>query len=351
MPQETLEHRLRGLTREGELFERLPDAAVRCFACAHECRIKPGRSGVCRVRFNREGALRVPFGYTAGMAVDPIEKKPFYHVLPGSPTLSFGMLGCDFRCDFCQNWLSSQTLRDPEAGAIPTETTAEELVRAAVRHKAPVVASTYNEPLITAEWAAAVFEEAKKAGLRCACVSNGYGTPRVLRFLKPWLDFYKADLKSFDDRSYRRICGARLAPVLRTIEDAAGLGFWVEVVTLVIPGLNDSDAELEGMASFIGKVSRDIPWHLTAFHGDYKMGRVGRTPPATLLRAAEIGRAAGLRFVYAGNISGTAGDLQNTRCPGCGAALVEREGFRVKSCRVARGSCPDCGHGIPGVWE
>ncbi len=345
-----LEADIRRLSREGALYERLPGRTVRCLACAHDCRIKEGRAGVCRVRFNEGGTLKVPWGYVGALQVDPIEKKPFFHVLPGEKTLSFGMLGCDYHCSFCQNWTISQSLRDSEAGASPREYSPRELVAAALAGGAKVVTSTYNEPLITAEWAGAIFEEARKEGLRCSFVSNGNATPEALGFLKPWVEFYKVDLKGFDDKIYRGTMGGALAPVLRTIEGLVSSGIWVEVVTLVIPGLNDSDEELKDISRFIAGVSRDIPWLVTAFHKDYKMTDPAPTQAAGLVRAAEIGQAEGLRFVYAGNLPGAVGEFENTFCPGCGAALVERRGYHIRENRIAGGRCPDCGEPVAGAW-
>jgi pyruvate formate lyase activating enzyme len=327
------------------------DEALRCVACGHRCLIKPGRAGVCRVRFNRDGELRVPGGYVAGLQIDPIEKKPFYHAYPGRDALSFGMLGCDFHCGYCQNWVTSQALRDDRAVSLPRFCSASEVADLAIEHGAPVVVSTYNEPLITSEWAVEVFEQAKARGLTCGYVSNGNGTPEVLAYLRPWVDLYKVDLKGFDDRHYRELGGV-LANVLRTIERLVEMRFWVEIVTLVIPGFNDSDEELTEIARFLAGVSIDMPWHVTAFHPDYKMTDPERTPAATLLRAYDIGKAAGLRYVYPGNIHGGVGDRENTFCPSCGALVIRRTGFYVEENRMNRpGVCPACEGTIPGVWE
>jgi pyruvate formate lyase activating enzyme len=347
----TLAETLLQLTAEGELYERLSDQRVRCYACGHRCLIPEGRDGVCRVRVNRDGRLRVPTGYVAtALQVDPIEKKPFFHVAPGAATLSFGMLGCDYHCGYCQNWITSQVLRDPVAAARPARVAPEEIVQAALRAGAPIVTSTYNEPLITSEWAVQVFRVAKAHGLRTAFVSNGNGTPEVLEYLRPWLDFYKVDLKGFRDPAYRKL-GGMLRTVLDTIGSLVAKGFWVEVVTLVVPGLNDSEAELRDIARFLVSVSPDIPWHLTAFHPDYRMDDRGRTPVETLIRGADIGRAEGLRFVYAGNVPGRT-SLENTCCPACGAVLVERVGFRVRANHLSPGgACPRCQAAIPGRWQ
>ena len=345
-----LADRLAKLTREGELYERLPGARVRCVACGHRCLIPPGHEGICRVRFNDKGTLRVPFGYVGALQLDPVEKKPFFHALPGATALSFGMLGCDYHCGYCQNWLTSQALRDQDAVVDPERVTPAGLVRLAQAKGARIITSTYNEPLITSEWAIAVFKEAKPAGLLCSYVSNGNGTPEVLDYIRPWVSLYKVDLKSFRDRHYRDL-GGTLDRVLETIRALHAQGFWLEVVTLVIPGFNDSDDELRDTAEFLASVSPDIPWHVTAFHPDYKMTEPPRTSVEALMRAVEIGDRAGLRFVYAGNLPGHVKNRENTYCPGCHALLVERMGFRVKQNRLAHGHCPDCARPIPGVWS
>ncbi len=337
-------------TREGVLYEKLPQDRVRCFACGHRCLIPPGHDGVCRVRFNDGGTLRVPHGYVGALQLDPVEKKPFFHALPGAKALSFGMLGCDFHCAYCQNWLTSQVLRDPNAVAPPEVMSPSDIVRLAHRHGARIVTSTYNEPLITSEWAVAVFREALPEGLVCSYVSNGNATPEVLDYIRPWVSLYKVDLKSFRDRSYREL-GGTLERVLWTIRALHERGFWVEIVTLVVPGFNDADEELREIARFLVSVSPDIPWHVTAFHQDYKMTAPDATGVSTLLRAAEIGAAEGLRFVYAGNLPGQVGRWEDTRCPGCSGLLIERHGFHVLQNRMTRGTCPDCGRAIPGFWD
>jgi len=326
------------------------EGVVRCLACGHRCRIKPDRAGVCRVRFNRHGQLRAPAGYTAGVNIDPIEKKPFYHVRPGCNALSFGMLGCNFHCSFCQNWLSSQALRDHRAVADPSLCDADRLVAMGIEHGVEAVTSTYNEPLITSEWAVEIFKRAKRNGILCGYVSNGHATPEVLEFLRPHMDLFKVDLKCFAEEKYRQLGGV-MHSVLDTISRAHRLGFWVEVVTLVVPGFNDSDEELDMMAKFLASVDVNIPWHCTAFHPDYKMTGPPRTSVDTLIRAYQIGTGAGLKFVYAGNLPGQVGNTENTYCPSCGALLVERLGFSVRQNRLSAGRCPDCNESIPGVWR
>ncbi len=323
---------------------------VRCVACGHRCLIADGRRGICKVRFNAGGQLRVPFGYVAGVACDPIEKKPFFHVYPGTDALTFGMLGCDFHCSYCQNWVTSQALREEAASGAILDATPQQLVQAAQRQGARSVVSSYNEPLITAEWAAAVFEPAQSAGLLCAFVSNGNATPEALDFLQPWLRACKIDLKGFDDRRYRTL-GGTLEHVTEAIRMVHERGIWLEVVTLVVPGFNDSEAELRALARFLASVSRDIPWHVTAFHPDYRMTDPPATQAAQLVRAAEIGVEEGLQFVYAGNQPGRVGRWENTWCPGCGTELIRRSGFTVRDYRLTPdGHCPRCHRAIPGLW-
>lgn len=324
--------------------------AVRCLACGHRCLIREGKAGVCKVRFNRNGALRVPSGYVAGLQCDPIEKKPFYHAFPGRNALSFGMLGCDLHCSYCQNWVTSQALRDEVAVSMPQFVTPRTLVMKAVEREAPVMVSTYNEPLITADWAVEVFEEALKAELVCGFVSNGNATPEVLEYLKPYVRLYKVDLKGFRDRSYRAL-GCTLHSVLDSIGRLHAMGFWVEIVTLIIPDFNDSDQELGEMARFLADLSPDIPWHVTAFHPDYKMNDTDRTSAETLTRAWQLGKEAGLNFVYPGNLPGQVGERENTCCAHCGTTLIRRHGFYVVENRMQGGQCPACEQTVPGVWE
>jgi pyruvate formate lyase activating enzyme len=337
--------------REGELYEKLDRNWVRCFACGHCCKIPDSQPGVCKVRYNLGGTLFVPWGYVGGIQCDPIEKKPFFHAHPGALAYSFGMLGCDLHCAYCQNWVTSQALRDPAAIVGPMYITPAELVLDALRQGGRVIVSTYNEPLITSEWAVAVFKEARAAGLVTGFVSNGNGTPQVLEYVRPWVDLYKVDLKSFDDRHYRQL-GGRLQPILDTIRRLHEIGFWLEIVTLLIPGFNDSDDELTRLAEFLAGVSPDIPWHVTAFHKDYKMTDPENTRPETLMRAAEIGKSAGLRYVYAGNLPGMVGDSENTRCPNCRELLIERNGYLITGYHLTpQGCCPSCGASIPGRWD
>jgi pyruvate formate lyase activating enzyme len=333
-----------------ELVERISRDRIRCYACGHECPIPDGAVGVCKVRVNRGGHLRVPWGYVGGIQCDPIEKKPFFHARPGALAFSFGMLGCDLHCSYCQNWVTSQALRDPQAVAPPIDASPEALVAEAHRLGGQVIVSTYNEPLITSEWAVEIFKHARQSGLMTAYVSNGNGTARVLEYIRPWVDLYKVDLKSFDDKHYRQL-GGRIEPILYTIRTLHGMGIWVEIVTLLIPGFNNSDDEIERLTSFVASVSPDIPWHVTAFHKDYRMNDPENTTPEMLMRAATIGARNGLRYIYAGNIPGGVGDLEHTKCHNCRAMLIERFGYFIQQYRLTpEGSCPDCGTIIPGRW-
>jgi pyruvate formate lyase activating enzyme len=263
------------------------------------------------------------------------------------------MLGCDFHCDYCQNSLTSQALRDPASeacGSLIRRISPEQIISFARRGGASIVASSYNEPLITSEWAVGIFRLAVQAELKCVYVSNGNATPEVLDYLRPYLTAYKIDLKCMQDKQYRRLGGV-LKHVLDTIRRAHELGLWVEVVTLVVPGFNDSTEELMDAARYIASVSPDIPWHVTAFHPDYHMTDTPPTSVKTLLRAAEIGQEAGLRYVYAGNIPGRVAEYESTYCPNCRTALVERSGYVIHSYRItAQGTCPKCGTVIAGVW-
>jgi pyruvate formate lyase activating enzyme len=341
------------MTVEGELYEAHADESLRCYACAHRCLIRQGRRGICQVRFNEAGKLRVPWGYVAALQADPIEKKPFFHVLTGSDALTFGMLGCDFHCGYCQNWLTSQAMRDRASDSsleFVRRVTPEQMVQTAQRSGANVIASSYNEPLITSEWAVSIFRLANLAGLKCVFISNGNATPEALRYLRPHLAAYKIDLKTMQDKHYRQLGGV-LQHVLDSIQLAHDLGLWVEVVTLVVPGFNDSTEELMEAARFIRGVSADIPWHVTAFHPDYKMTDPEPTSVKTLLQAAEIGEEAGLRYVYAGNLPGRTKNYESTFCPNCRTMLVERVGYTIRGYHLtAQGTCPKCSTVIHGVW-
>lgn len=335
---------------EGELYHPIEGGRVHCTACGHECKISPGGRGICQVRYNVDGRLFVPWGYVAALQSDPTEKKPFYHVYPGSETLTFGMLGCDLHCPYCQNWDISQALRDAAAGRPFTPVTPSDLVALAIRNGARCIASSYNEPLITSEWAMDVFRHAQQAGLTGLYVSNGNATQEVLEYIRPYTQGYKIDLKTMEDRAYRQL-GAVLERVLEGLRMVHEMGFWLEVVTLIVPDFNDSPEEIRSAARFIRSLSPDIPWHVTAFHRDYRMTDHADTQSETLVRAAEIGYEEGLHFVYAGNRPGRVGRYEHTYCPGCQTLLIRRYGFLILEYHVtAEGECPHCRSAIPGLW-
>jgi pyruvate formate lyase activating enzyme len=346
---EALAEALDRRTVVGQLWHREADR-IRCVACGHRCLIAEGRRGICKVRFNEGGELKVPFGYVAGVQCDPVEKKPYFHVYPGSDALTFGMMGCDFHCSYCQNWVTSQALRDPVSQAPVRTVTPGQLAGLARRSNAKLVVSSYNEPLITAEWSKAVFERCVEAGFACGFVSNGNATAEALDFIRPWIRAYKVDLKSFNDANYRKLGGV-LENVKQTIRMVHERGVWLEVLTLIVPGFNSSDDELRAIAAFIASLNPQIPWHVTAFHKDYKMTDPENTRAEQLVRAAEIGASEGLKFIYAGNLPGEAGGWENTRCPGCSTTLIERFGYLIRDYKItANGKCPSCGTTIPGIW-
>ncbi len=353
-PDEAEEYRLGldGLTRPARVAGAASDGPdrVECRACAHGCRLSPGERGQCRVRFHDGSGLRAPWGYVGAVALDPIEKKPLFHFLPGALTLTFGMLGCDLSCSFCQNWFVSQALKDPAAMPSPRETTPEDLVAEALRAGARAVVASFNEPFVTVEWVRDVFRAARDAGLATAIVSNGHATAEAVDELAPVLDAAKVDLKAFRPASYRGM-GGHLEPVKETLASLVSRGVWVEVVTVVIPGLNDGEPELGEMAGWLAGVSPDLPWHLHGFHPDYRMLDRASTDWPTLERAVAIGRAAGLRWVYPGLVPGLPGGVEDTLCSGCGAVLVKRRGLRSHGVKGLVGSaCRACGARIPGVF-
>ena len=347
-------NQLHAYARPAEVCENMADGRIRCLACAHKCGIPRGGRGICGVRFNDNGVLKAPWGYVSALGLDPIEKKPFFHARPGALTFSFGMLGCNFKCSFCQNHEISQVHADSSGSGCHIEAATPEKIALSARDAgAEFIISTYNEPLITVEWSIAVFKEAKKYGIRGAYVSNGYASPEVLGYIKPYVDLYKADLKTFNEDNYLKTAGGRLSKVLKALEIIHAKGFWLEIVTLLIPGFNDGAEELNAMAGFIAGLSRDIPWHVTAFYPAYNMTDRRATPPETLSRAREIGLKKGIRYVYTGNIPGEG--CEDTICHSCAKLLVRRRGFKVlanfvKTSPGGKGICPSCGAPIPGIW-
>ncbi|MCF6290260.1 MAG: AmmeMemoRadiSam system radical SAM enzyme [Desulfobacterales bacterium] len=334
-------------------FQELLDQekkVVRCGLCAHRCQIKEGRRGLCKVRENRNGVLySMVYGRLISEHVDPIEKKPLFHLLPGSLSYSIATVGCNFRCKHCQNYQISQYPRQHGGEITGRETTPAQVVAAARRAGCASISYTYIEPTVFFEFAYDVAVLARAAGLRNVFVSNGYTSPGASRKIAPYLDGNNIDLKAFSDTFYKEVCGARLAPVLDTIVLMKELGVWVEVTTLVIPGWNDSDKELTAIAEFIRGVDPRMPWHVSRFYPTYRMTDRGGTPVATLHRAREIGLAAGLEYVYVGNLPGDTGE--NTICPHCAEPVIERQGFGLRRARIRAGKCGLCGGSISGVWE
>jgi pyruvate formate lyase activating enzyme len=334
--------------KEAMFFEKLEGNAVHCYLCSHHCRISDGKRGMCGVRENIKGTLyTLVYGKLIASHVDPIEKKPLFHFLPGSRAYSIATVGCNFRCLNCQNYDISQ-MPKPQRQVPGEHVTPEEVVEAAKLHKCESIAYTYNEPTIFFEYACDIARLAKKEGIKNVFVSNGYTTPEALRVMAPYLDANNIDLKSFSDDFYRKVCGARLEPVIDCIRLHKQLGIWIEITTLVIPSLNDSEENFRKIAEFIRNLDPGIPWHVSRFHPDYKLLDLPPTPVETLDRARKIGLEAGLKYVYQGNVPG---EGENTNCPSCGKLLIERRGYEVTRYRVKDGKCPHCSANIDGVWQ
>jgi pyruvate formate lyase activating enzyme len=336
------------MTKEAMFWERMEGNRGRCHLCAHECRIAESNFGVCGVRQNVQGLLHtMVYGQLIAANIDPIEKKPLYHFLPGSTSYSIATIGCNFKCGFCQNWQISQA-SIKEGDAVPgQQATPEQIVETAKKSGCRSISYTYTEPTIYFEYAYDTARLAKQAGLYNVFVTNGYMTRLALETIKPYLDAANVDLKSFRDESYKNMCKARLQPVLETIAAMKELGIWLEVTTLVIPGENDSDEELGQIAAFLARIDGDIPWHVSQFHPDYQFDDHGVTPVETLKRAKDIGRRAGLQYVYLGNVrEGT-----DTNCPRCRELIVERRYMGLNKLNLNHGRCPTCGATISGVWS
>ncbi len=320
---------------------------VQCLLCPHGCVLAEGGTGRCRVRKVLGGTLRaLAADKVVALHLDPVEKKPLYHVFPGAPVLSFATVGCNLSCRFCQNASISQFRGDPPPG---DPLSAEEIVERAHTNRCPAVAATYTEPTVFFELAREVGLAARARGILNLWVTNGFISTQAGADLAGWLDGANVDLKSMRDETYREYCGGRLAPVLETIEGLHRRGVWVEVTTLVIPGMNDSPEELREAARFLASLSPDIPWHVTAFHPDFRMLDRGPTPAGKLIEAVEIGREEGLRFVYPGNVRIRGGG--DTLCPSCGDVVIRRSGFALEANRLRGGACPGCGTKIAGIWE
>jgi len=333
--------------KEAMLYEKLSDNKVRCNLCAHHCVIADGKRGICLVRENRGGTLHtLVYGRTISQHVDPVEKKPLLHFHPGTTAYSIATPGCNFRCRWCQNWEISQMVRERHF-IMGEEASPEQVVAAAQRAGCRSIAYTYTEPTIFFEYAYDTARLAHDAGLANIYVTNGYMTEEMLETFQPYLDAANVDLKAFRDETYRKYVGARLQPVLDAMKVMKRLGIWLEVTTLVIPGINDDDGELKDAARFVAQeLGVETPWHISRFFPAYEMTDVPSTPVETLHRAREIGLEAGLKYVYVGNVPDDGS--QDTICPGCGRVLIRRHGF-VTTNRVRNGRCPDCGASIAGI--
>ena len=334
---------------EARLYEKLGEGKVRCHLCAHRCTIADGKRGICQVRENRKGVLyTLVYGLSISQAVDPVEKKPLFHFYPGSTAFSYATVGCNFRCSFCQNWQISQMVHD-EGRLVGHDASPNHLASAARHYGCKSIAYTYTEPTIFFEYAYDTAVIAAKWNIKSIYVTNGYMTEEMLDAFGPYLHAANVDLKAFSDDSYRTVCGARLQPVLDAIKAMKERGIWVEITTLVVPGLNDSEDELREIAQFIAQeAGKDTPWHVSRFRPDYQMRDRPATPLATLDRAREIGLEAGLRYVYQGNVPGTEGE--NTYCYNCHNLLIRRYGFGVlQNLILSESKCPYCGAVIDGV--
>jgi len=335
--------------REARLYEKLPENRVRCNLCAHRCVITDGGRGICQVRENRDGTLyTLVYGRVIARHVDPVEKKPLFHVYPGSTAYSIATPGCNFRCRWCQNWEISQMPRERHL-IMGDVATPDQIVAAARRRHCRSIAYTYTEPTVFFEYAYDTARLAHEAGLINIYVTNGYMTEEMLETFAPYMDAANVDLKAFKEETYRRYVGARLQPVLDALKTMKRLGIWVEVTTLIIPGINDDPDELRDAARFVAQeLGPQTPWHISRFFPAYKMRDVPPTPLETLMKAREIGREEGLVHIYVGNVTGEA--EQDTRCPVCKSLLVRRWGYTVLENRIRDGHCPDCGAEIAGIW-
>jgi pyruvate formate lyase activating enzyme len=335
---------------EAMFYEKLDKGLVNCNLCSHRCRkIADSKRGICGVRENRDGTLySLVYGKPVARSVDPIEKKPLFNFLPGSSTYSVATVGCNFRCDNCQNYDISQLPR-VRGTIVGEEVFPKEIVLAAKLNNCKSIAYTYSEPTIFFEYALDIAKLAHKEGLKNVFVTNGYITPEALQSIAPYLDAANIDLKSFSDEFYRKNCKARLEPVLKSIKLHKSLGIWIEITTLIIPTLNDSEKELRKIAEFIKEVDEDIPWHITQFHPTYQLIEKPITPVTTLRKARQIGIDAGLRYVYEGNVLGENGE--NTYCPKCQKMLIHRRGYQILENNIKNSKCSHCGTKIDGVYN
>jgi pyruvate formate lyase activating enzyme len=336
---------------EAYLYKQLEEKKVRCNLCSHRCVIKDGRRGICNVRENDAGILNtLVYGKLIAQHIDPIEKKPLFHFLPGTPSYSIATVGCNFRCRFCQNADIAQMPSDREGTILGTRCTPTDVVDAAQRGGCRSIAYTYTEPTVFFEFAYETAKLAHDRGIRNVFVTNGYMTSEALEMIEPYLDAANVDLKAFTDDYYKKVCGAGLKHVQATLKLMKSLDIFIEVTTLIVPGLNDAPSELSDLAAFIVRdLGPETPWHISRFHPTYKLTDRPSTPIQTLTTAREIGLNAGLRYVYTGNVPGNT--AENTFCYSCGETVIERWGFQVENMRLRNGRCTQCGVEIDGVWE
>jgi len=336
------------MIKEAMLYEKLDDQYVHCNLCAHRCTIKPDRRGICGVRENKDGVLySLVYGTLIAEHIDPIEKKPFFHIYPASKSYSIATVGCNLNCDFCQNHEISQMPRSTRM-IMGDDLMPAEIVARAKKSGAKTIAYTYTEPTIYFELAYDTAKIAVENGLKNVFVTNGFMTAEAIEMMAPYLTAANVDLKSFRDEFYKKRCGARLNPVLESLRKMKEMGIWVEITTLLIPTLNDSDEELKDIAQFIAGLGVETPWHISRFHPQFKMLNVPVTPLSSLHRAVEIGKQSGLKYVYSGNVPGN--DGENTKCFNCGNLLIERYGFKIVSINLTGNKCSKCGTELEGVF-
>lgn len=331
--------------KEALLYKKLKGQKVSCQLCSHRCLIRPGQKGICFVRENKNGTLySLVYGLTLAANVDPIEKKPLFHFLPGTLSFSIATAGCNFRCAFCQNWSESQITKGSSGRIIGRKISPKEIVKQAQITGCQSIAYTYTEPTIFFEYARDTALLARKKGLANIFVTNGFQTPETIKEMAKFVDAANVDLKSFSDKFYQKVCGARLKPVMESIKLLHQAKIWLEITTLVVPKQNDSSKELKQMARFISSVDKNIPWHLSRFHPNYKMTTLKPTPMKTLEKAYQIGKKEGLKYVYLGNVIS---NKENTHCPKCNQLLIQRSGYTVKIRNIdQKGRCRNCQENI-----
>lgn len=338
------------MMKEAMLYDKQADDTVKCHLCAHRCTIREGKFGICGVRKNEGGTLYTHvYDRIIAAHVDPIEKKPLYHVLPGTTSFSIATVGCNFHCFHCQNHDIAQMPRERPGNISGSPSTPEEIVRAAVHNNCKSIAYTYTEPTIFFELAYDTARLAHEQGIRNLFVTNGYMTQEALETINPYLDGANVDLKSFDETTYRKVCGGKLEPVKESIQRMKEMGIWVEVTTLIVPTHNDSETELRQIAEYILRVDPGIPWHVSAFYPQYKMTHLPPTSPSIIHRAVEIGKETGLRYIYSGNIRSD--DAADTWCYACGKRLIHRSGYFILENQIKNGTCPKCETAIDGIFS